>query len=91
MKKETKLQKCWVWNDKVSDFVKERVKGYSLNICAGLSKIGDVRVDLDPQDRSVIKGDFKKLKFKDNTFDTVISDPPGKLVTMIGGNLFLKV
>ena len=79
MKKETKLQKCWVWNDKVSDFVKERVKGYSLNICAGLSKIGDVRVDLDPEDRSVIKGDFKKLKFKDNTFDTVISDPPWKI------------
>lgn len=79
MKKETKLQKCWIWNDTVANFVNKRVKGYSLNVCAGASDIGDVKVDLDPLDRSVIKGDFKFLKFKDNTFDTVISDPPWKI------------
>jgi len=79
MKKETKLQKCWIWNKTISDFVKERVKGYSLNICAGVSDIGDVKIDLDPQDRSVIKGDFKNLDIKTNTFDTVISDPPWKI------------
>ena len=63
MKKETKLQKCWIWNDTVAEFVKKRVKGYSLNVCAGKSDIGDVKIDLDPKDRSVIKGDFKFLKF----------------------------
>ena len=79
MKKQTKLQKCWIWNETISDFVKERIKGYTLNVCAGASDIGDVKVDLDPKDRSVIKGDFKKLEFKDNTFDTVVEDPPWKI------------
>ena len=79
MKKKTKLQKCWIWNKTISDFVKSRVKGYSLNVCAGKSDIGNIKIDLDPKDRSVIKQDFKFLKFKDNTFDTVISDPPWKI------------
>ena len=43
MKKETKLQKCWIWNKTIADFVKERVKGYSLNVCAGKSEIGDIK------------------------------------------------
>jgi len=79
MEKKTKLQKCWIWNDTVTSFVKKRITGYSLNVCAGKSDIGDVKIDLDPQDRSVIKGDFKFLKFEDNTFDTIISDPPWKI------------
>ena len=51
MRKETKLQKAWVWNKTIADFVKGRIKGYSLNVCAGKSDIGDVKIDLDPQDR----------------------------------------
>ena len=79
MKKETKIQKCWVLNGTVEEFVKERIKGYSLNACAGKSPLGDVKIDLYPQDRSVIKGDMKQIEFKDNTFDTVIQDPPWKI------------
>ncbi len=79
MEKETKLQKCWIWNDKVSEFINSRTKGYSLNVCAGKSEIGDVKIDLDPQDKSIIKGDFKNLHFENNTFDTVIEDPPWKI------------
>ena len=74
-----KLSKAWVWDKKVNDFVKERIKGHSINICAGLSIVGDIKIDLDPKDRSVIKGDMINLPYGDNAFDTVISDPPWKI------------
>ena len=38
-------------------------------------------MDLDPQDRSILKGDMRLLPFKENTFDTVISDVPSKPVS----------
>jgi ubiquinone/menaquinone biosynthesis C-methylase UbiE len=79
MKNITKLQKCWIWNKSVEEFVKSKIKGYSLNACAGKSPLGDVKIDLDPKDRSVIKADMKALPFDDNTFDTVIQDPPWKI------------
>jgi len=79
MKKGTILKQSWVWNKTVEDFVKSKIKGYSLNVCAGLSKLGDVKIDLDPKDKSIIKADMKNLLFPDETFDTVISDPPWKI------------
>ena len=77
--KTTKLVKSWVWNESVNDFIKDKIKGYSLNACAGKSKLGDVKIDLDPADRTVIKADMKKLPFENETFDTVIQDPPWKI------------
>ena len=79
MKKETKLKKSWIWNKTVEDFVKTKIKGHSLNVCAGKSSIGDVKIDLDPANKTVIRGDMKNLPFKNNTFDTVIQDPPWKI------------
>lgn len=79
MKKETILKESWVWNKSVTDFVKGKVKGYTLNVCAGMNEIGDVRVDLDPKNRTIIKADMKALPFADEMFDTVISDPPWKI------------
>ena len=79
MKKNTILQKCWIWNESVTNFVKDKIKGYSLNVCAGVNKLCKVNLDLDPQDKSVLKGDMRLLPFKSNTFDTVVSDPPWKI------------
>ena len=79
MKQNTILQKCWIWNESVTNFVKDKIEGYSLNVCAGKNPICDVNLDLDPQDKTIIKGDMRLLKFKSNTFDTVISDPPWKI------------
>jgi hypothetical protein len=55
------------------------MKGYSLNVCAGASKLGDIRIDLDPKDSSVIKGDMRNLPYPNCHFDTVIQDPPWKI------------
>ena len=79
MIKKTQLQKCWIWNKTVEDFVKKHIKGYSLNVCAGASKLGDVKIDLDPKDRTIIKADMKELPFSNNHFDTVIQDPCWKI------------
>jgi ubiquinone/menaquinone biosynthesis C-methylase UbiE len=75
----TTLRKCWIWNKTVEDFVRCKVRGYSLNVCAGMSPIGDVKVDIEPQTGGVIKADMRNLPFEDNTFDTVVSDPPWKI------------
>jgi len=73
------LQPCWVWCDKVTELVKSYIKGYSLNCPCGLSTLGNVRADAVPHGEGIIKADMEALPFEDNTFDTVISDPPWKI------------
>lgn len=79
MKQITILRKCWVWNESVTNFVKDKIEGYSLNVCAGKNPLCDINMDLDPQDKSIIKGDMRLLRWMSNTFDTVVSDPPWKI------------
>lgn len=79
MKNKVILKDSWIWNKTVEKFIKNKIIGYSLNICAGKSKLGDVKVDLDPKDKSIIKADMKNLPFEDESFDTVIQDPPWKI------------
>ncbi len=77
--KNVTLQKCWVWPQDVTEFVKSKLKGYSLNVCAGMNPLCSVNLDLDPKIKSIIKGDMRTLPFMANTFDTVVSDPPWKI------------
>ena len=77
--KNCQLYTSWVWPIKVEKRLKPYIKGYSINICSGLSNLGDVKVDLEPLRPDVRKADMSALPFPDNTFDTVISDPPWKL------------
>lgn len=79
MEKKTILQDCWVWNDTVTEFVKKRIEGYSLNVCAGRNPLCDINLDLDPKDKGILKGDMRLLPFPSNKFDTVVSDPPWKI------------
>lgn len=79
MKQNTILQKSWIWNGIVTNFVKDKIEGYSLNVCAGKNPICSVNLDLDPMDKTILKGDMRLLPFKSNTFDTVVSDPPWKI------------
>lgn len=79
MKEHEKLRDSWVWSGDIESFIKQRIKGRSLNICAGKSPLGDVRVDLDPKDRTIIRADMIDLPFENCEFDTVIQDPPWKI------------
>ena len=79
MVKNTTLQQVWVWNKTVTEFVASRISGYSLNVCAGNNPMCSVNLDLDPTDRSIIKGDMRLLMYPPETFDTVVSDPPWKI------------
>ena len=48
--------------------------GSVLHVCSGKSEVGDVRVDLTM--KCDVKADMMSLPFKDQSFDTVICDPP---------------
>lgn len=76
--KNCQLQESWVWPNLITKKIQFLVKGYSLNVCSGLSELGDVRLDIDPKFPAVQKADMSDIPFKDETFDTIISDPPWK-------------
>ena len=64
-----------LWPDAVEEYIRRRLIGYTLHVCPGKSMLGDIRLDLyeDPID---IKGDAARLPLFDNSFDTVLIDPP---------------
>ena len=75
----TKLMECWIWNESITDFIKSKASGYVLNCPSGKSRIGNILCDIDPQFPDVHIVDYNFLPFEDNTFDTVIQDPPWKI------------
>jgi len=79
--KNCQLQESWVWPEKASDEIRKYMfgRGKSLNICSGLSDLGDIKLDIDPRSPAVQKADMENLPFADETFDVVLSDPPWKL------------
>lgn len=80
MKKVAKWIKSWEWPQEITDEVESRLQpGLTLNICAGASRLGDVKIDLDPRSIDVQKGDMRNLQFDTGTFQNVIIDPPWKL------------
>ena len=103
MKKEIKKEKGFVrqlnfrpaflWEEEVEDFVREKIKGYSLNVPCGKSELGDIRLDLDENLSMRGAYDFfkDKLDFPDNTFDTIISDPPWKIGHYFRPKLFFSL
>lgn len=84
---------AFMWEKEIEDFVKERIHGYSLNVPCGNSKLGDERLDLDPNLSMRDAYNFFKddLPFDNNTFDTVISDPPWKVGHYFRPKLFFSL
>jgi hypothetical protein len=84
---------AFIWESEIEDFVRERVNGYSLNVPCGASKIGDVRLDLDTNLSMRGAYDFFKdrLGYPNNTFDTVISDPPWRVGHFFRPKLFFSL
>jgi len=78
---DEKIRECWVWPNEVTEWVKDHIKedDYVLNAPCGESDIGDVRLDADPQEKNIQKGDIRDLPFDRNTFDVVVQDPPWKI------------
>lgn len=84
---------AFMWETEVEDFVEERIKGYTLNVPCGNCKLGDVRLDIDPNLSMRGAYDFfkDKIPFEPETFDTVVSDPPWKVGHYFRPRLFFSL
>ena len=91
MQRNLMLRQTWVWEEEVSKWVKDRIKGKSLNVCCGTSMLGDVKIDLEPKLKGTLKGDMFDIQFADEFFDTVICDPPWKLNPMLRPRNFFEL
>lgn len=66
--------KSWVWPSEVEDFLREKANGFTIHICSGSSKLGDITIDQFMP--AMIKADMYNLPLKTGIADTVICDPP---------------
>lgn len=48
----------------------------TLHVCCGMSKLGDVRLDMDIEKQPDVVGDAARLPFGDDSFSTALADPP---------------
>ena len=92
-KGQLQFREAFVWEKEISDFIKENAKGYTLNVPCGQSNIGHVRLDIDPKlSQFKVYDMFKEqLPYPNNTFDTVISDPPWKVGHYLRPRLFFEL
>lgn len=67
------------WEKEVSEFIASRFQGYSLNVPCGSSKLGSIRLDIDPAVAPDKVADMNKLPFPDCVFDVGVQDLPWKL------------
>jgi len=80
----------WDWSLGTEGWVRNQIKGFSLNVCCGTSNLGDVRVDIDPKVYPDVIADMHHLPFRKMSFDTVICDPPFKEYFNVGWVMDLK-
>jgi len=91
--RQLQFRNAFTWELEVEDFVKKRIKGYSLNVPCGRSSLGDVRLDIDSNlsMREAYDMFKQKLPYQSNTFDTIISDPPWKVGHYFRPRLFFEL
>lgn len=70
------LRANWIHPPNVEAWLRTMAIGKTLNVCCGLSRVGDVRVDTDENTNRTEAGDLFDLRFEEASFDTVICDPP---------------
>ena len=85
-----KYRKAWRFPEPVQQFLASRLFGNSLHVCNGSSSLGSVRLDKFSSDTD-IRGDMCRLPFKDNSFDSVLSDPPWFMDNRIKGQLVKEI
>jgi len=91
--KGLEFRESFLWEKEIGDFVKLQMKGKVLNVPCGKSKLGNVRLDINPKlsMRGVYNMFKRKLPYKDNMFDTIISDPPWKMGHYFRPKLFFEL
>lgn len=67
-----------LWPASIESFLPSLFVGRTLHVCCGLSQLGDVRLDLDPNVNPDILCDAADMRpfVEDNGFETVLCDPP---------------
>ena len=65
-----------LWPSDVEDVLQGLLLGRSLHACCGVSKLGDVRLDLDATHQPDIEADAADMPVADDEYDTVLCDPP---------------
>src|ERR1700677_1461446 len=65
-----------LWPDEVTEVIQSLLIPRSVHVCAGLSPLGDVRLDNDPNNKPDVLADANKLPFADESFESVLCDPP---------------
>jgi len=65
-----------LWSDSIQEFLETLLIGKSLHVCCGMSLLGDYRLDLDISNKPAIIADASRLCFAEDSFDTVLCDPP---------------
>jgi len=65
-----------LWPSQVELFIGSILEPPTLHICCGMSKLGDVRLDIDPIHRPNVLSDAAFIPFGDKSFNTVLCDPP---------------
>ena len=69
-------QTNWSFPTDIEMWIHKQAEGLTLNFSCGTSFTGDVRVDLDKTVRPHVIADLNHPPFRDQSFDTVICDPP---------------
>jgi hypothetical protein len=67
-----------LWPTSIEEYLQTLFVGKTLHVCCGKSLLGDVRLDLDPENNPDIICDASNMKgvIEDNQFETVLCDPP---------------
>jgi len=67
-----------LWNDSIEDVLQSLFIGKTLHVCCGKSQLGDIRLDADIEHKPDIVCDASDMTgcVKDESFSTVLCDPP---------------
>lgn len=67
-----------LWSESIEEYLATLFIGKTIHVCCGLSLLGDVRLDLDPEVKPDIICDAANMRefVKDDEFETVLCDPP---------------
>jgi len=72
----TLFRKAWVWSESEERLYRKLCVGSTLHLCSGYSDLGDCKIDINRNCHPDIICDVHYLPFKDQSFDTIIIDPP---------------